>query len=235
MRPGAWGLRLEGWGTTSVERVGDPKPQAPRPLVSAIIEAVLTIDSFRSALGDFRPRVLPDEEGQTRAAVAAVLRPGTDGAELLFIHRAENPDDPWSGHMAFPGGRVDPGDAGPLAAVLRETCEEVDLDLEAIGERIGRLSDVAAMGRGRPMSMVISPFVFTIESTPTLMPNHEVSEVLWVPTSFIVDYSNREKMPYRYGDLSLELPCYRYRGRLIWGMTLGMVDELLSLVSGEDD
>ena len=106
---------------------------------------------------------------------------------------------------------------------------------EVVAEQIGRLSDVAAIGRGRPMSMVISPFVFLVESTPPLVPNHEVAEVLWVPANFIVDHSNRETMSYRHGDLSLELPCYRYQGHLIWGMTLGMVDELLSLVTGNDD
>jgi 8-oxo-dGTP pyrophosphatase MutT (NUDIX family) len=192
---------------------------------------VLTIVSFRTALGGFKPRLLAEEDGQARAAVAAVLQPGESGPELLFIHRAEDPLDPWSGHMAFPGGRVDPGDVDPLAAVLRETREEVGLDLETVGEEIGRLSDMAAIGRGRLMSMVITPFVFALESSPALVPNHEVAEVVWVPVGFIADHSNRETMPYRRAGLTLELPCYRYRDHLIWGMTLAMVDELLSLVS----
>ena len=191
---------------------------------------MLTVESFRSALGDYHPNLLPDVEGQTRAAVAAVLRPGEDGAELLFIHRAEDPRDPWSGHMAFPGGRVDPGDADPFAAALRETHEEVGLDLHSVAEQIGRLSDVAAIGRGRPMNMVINPYVFAASSPAPLIPNHEVAAVVWVPASYLADHRNRESMEYQRGGLSLELPCYRYQDRLIWGLTLGMVDELLSLV-----
>jgi len=191
---------------------------------------VLTVESFRAALGDYQPNLLLDVEGQTRAAVAAVLRPGEGGAEFLFIHRAEDPRDPWSGHMAFPGGRVDPGDVDPLAAAVRETKEEVGLDLLSIAEQIGRLSDVAAIGRGRPMNMVINPFVFATKTVPSLTPNHEVSAVVWVPASYLADHRNRESMEYQRAGLSLELPCYRYQDHLIWGLTLGMVDELLSLV-----
>lgn len=191
--------------------------------------AVLAIDDFRAALANHSPRDTPEFDGMTRAAVAAILRQGEDGAELLFIHRAEDPRDPWSGHMAFPGGRVDPDDDGRFAAALRETREEVGLDLEKVGEPLGRLSDMRAIGRGRPLSMVITPFVFAVASVPELVINHEVEEVVWVPVAFLADHGNRESMDYKRDELSLELPCYRYRDHLIWGLTLGMVDDLLSL------
>lgn len=192
--------------------------------------SVLTIDDFRAALASFRHRGVPLEEGMSQAAVAAVLRPGAAGADLLFIQRADDPNDPWSGHMAFPGGRVDPGDAGPLAAAIRETREEVGMILEPERHQIGRLSDVRAIGRGRPLSMVITPFVFAIDRPPSLTANHEVDATVWVPLAFLAAHGNRETMPYRRNGLELELPCYHFRGHLIWGMTLGMVDELLSLV-----
>lgn len=191
---------------------------------------MLSVDSFRAAFEGYRPQLLSESEGQTRAAVVAILRPGEAGAEILFIHRAEDPRDPWSGHMAFPGGKVDSKDADALAAAKRETLEEIGVELDDFAERIGRLSDVAAIGRGRPINMVITPFVFAAASVPSLTPNHEVAAVVWVPASFLADPGNRETMEYQRAGLSLELPCYRYRDHLIWGLTLGMVDELLSLV-----
>jgi 8-oxo-dGTP pyrophosphatase MutT (NUDIX family) len=192
---------------------------------------VLTIDRFRSALKSHAAERIPDFDGLTRAAVAAIFRPAASGADLLFIHRVEDPRDPWSGHMAFPGGKMEAGDSDLLASALRETREEVGLHLDVVGERLGRLSDVQAIGRGRPLSMVITPFVFAVDSAPELVTNHEVEAVVWVPVAFLADRANRETMPYRRGELSLELPCYRYRGHLIWGLTLGMVDDLLSLIS----
>jgi 8-oxo-dGTP pyrophosphatase MutT (NUDIX family) len=190
-----------------------------------------TIAEFRAALAGHLPRKVVLEEGMTRAAVAAILRSGPNGAELLFIQRADRPDDPWAGHMAFPGGRVDPSDADPLAAAMRETREEVGLALDPERERIGRLSELRAIGRGRPLRMVICPFVFAVERSEPLATNHEVDAVVWVPVTFLLDRANRGTMPYRREGLELELPCYRFHGHLIWGMTLGMVDELLALTT----
>lgn len=122
-------------------------------------------------------------------------------------------------------------DADLLAAALRETHEEVGLELEIVGEPLGRLSDIQAIGRGRPLSMVITPFVFAVTSVPELVTNHEVETAVWVPVDFLADHANRETLQYRREGLSLDLPCYRYQDHLIWGLTLGMVDDLLTLTS----
>lgn len=189
---------------------------------------------IESALAQFEPVRHRSPESVRWAAVAVVIQDGTDGAEVLFIHRAEHPDDPWSGHMAFPGGRVDPGDRGCRAAALRETREEVGLDLIRDGRPLGRLSDVAAVGRGRPMNLAISPFVYAVDHAPDLDPNHEVAAALWVPFGFLEDRANRSRIRWGHGG-GILLPCYRWRGRVIWGLTFGMVDELLAVVSGGGD
>jgi 8-oxo-dGTP pyrophosphatase MutT (NUDIX family) len=191
---------------------------------------MLKVDDVEQVLGDSSPRLVENQSELRRAAVSAVFRDGADEAELLFIHRAEHPDDPWSGHMAFPGGRVDPGDETSLAGALREAREELDLDLTRHGRLLGRLSDVRAVARGRRLPLVIEPYVFELRGAPVLTPNHEVATVVWVPLSFLTDHGHRSTMQWRVDNISIPLPCYRYNEHVIWGLTLQMLDELLELL-----
>ncbi len=191
-----------------------------------------SVDDLRLVMRNHSPRLLEHTEVLKVAAVAAVVHQARAGVEMLFIHRADDPNDPWSGHMAFPGGRVEEGDRDSLAAAVRETREEVGLELDSSGTLLGRLSDVPAVGRGRPMSLVVEPFVFVVEDRPVLDPNHEVADVVWVPLEFLLDRSNRSTIPWRHGDISVNLPCYRYQDHVIWGLTFGMVDELITLLEG---
>jgi 8-oxo-dGTP pyrophosphatase MutT (NUDIX family) len=165
-----------------------------------------------------------------RAAVAAVLRETKTGLDLLFILRAKHPRDPWSGQMGWPGGRVDDGDAGPLATALREAREELALDLEREGELLGALSEVRTHLRRAPGPLSVVPFVFELRGTPTLVPNNEVQEALWVPLPFLLDRGNRERFVWMGRGVPLAMPCYRFEGRVIWGLTLHMLDELLRLL-----
>ena len=125
---------------------------------------------------------------------------------------------------------MDPGDDTVVAAAVRETREELALDLRTDGEHLGRMSDVAAVSRGRPLSLVIVPHVFRISGDPQFRPNYEVAEVLWVSLSYLADYDNRSTVDWRLGSITIPLPCYRYHDRVIWGLTFGMVDELLGLL-----
>jgi 8-oxo-dGTP pyrophosphatase MutT (NUDIX family) len=176
---------------------------------------------------------LPSSAESRFAAVAAVIAEGARGPDLLFILRAEHPDDPWSGHMAFPGGRVEQGET-PASAVRREVLEEVGLDLDRDAAPLGRLSDLAAIGRGRPMGLVIVPFVFELTARTPLITNHEVEEVVWVPLSFLAERSSRSTTAWHHGGAEITLPCYRWQGRVIWGLTFAMVDELLERLEGEE-
>ncbi len=191
-----------------------------------------SLDRILGAAGRGRLRRLPRAPETRLAAVAAVVRDTPDGPGLLLIRRADHPEDPWSGHMAFPGGRVEPGES-PEQAVRRETLEEIGLDLDRDAVVHGSLSDVAAVARGRPLQMVILPFLFELVGDPELMPNHEVEEIVWVPLSFLLDRANRSTVPWSHGGATIHLPCYRWHGRVIWGLTFAMIDELLERIDAE--
>jgi 8-oxo-dGTP pyrophosphatase MutT (NUDIX family) len=185
--------------------------------------------SLAVALSRLRTRGDDDVPVTRKAAVAVILRDGDGGVELLFIRRAEHPRDPWSGQMGLPGGRVDPGDSSPLATALRETREEIALDLEALGRPLGRLSEVRTHLPLGSVPHSVVPFAFAIDGDPELRRNEEVQEALWVPLSFLMDRGNRSAFTWVRKGLPLPMPCYTFRGRVIWGLTLKIVDELIEV------
>lgn len=186
-------------------------------------------DDLARALGGRTP--LRVEGGRPRASVALVLRDGgPDGLELLFIRRAEHEKDPWSGHMGFPGGRAEPGDPSPEATAVRETLEETGLDLAGDGERLGELDEVKALARGRPVDLVIAPFVFRLARRLDGAPSHEVVSLHWLSLERLLAPESRSTLQYQYEESVLELPCLRIDGLVIWGLTYRMFDNLREVV-----
>ncbi len=169
-----------------------------------------------------------------RAAVALVLHDRTQDRgdwELLFIRRAAHPQDPWSGHMAFPGGRIEAADPNSRAAAQRECQEELGFDPGVHGRYLGRLSDLQAMASGRIVPLVIEPFLFAVPTLPLLRPDPaEVEEALWIPLRFFQQPEHRSVFDYRHDQHTYALPCYHWQGRRIWGLSLRMLDEFLALL-----
>ena len=162
-----------------------------------------------------------------RAAVALVFRDGAQGGlELLFIRRAEHERDPWSGHMGFPGGRREPGDPDLEATAVRETREETGLDLAGDGERLGALDEVVALARGRPVDLVIAPFVFRLRRRLDGAASHEVVSLHWLPLERLLAPGTRSTLQYQLEETVLELPCLRIDGLVIWGLTYRMFESL---------
>jgi 8-oxo-dGTP pyrophosphatase MutT (NUDIX family) len=194
----------------------------------------LGLDDLRAGLAPTlpggRPGGLVVPASEKRAAVAAVVRERDPavGAEVLFIRRAEKPRDPWSGHMAFPGGRRDPRDPDLLATALRETREEVGLDLSG-ARLLGRLDDVEAIARGVRVGLTITPLVFAIDGDPPLRPQpEEVAEALWAPLRPLATGEARTTYPWRLGPVPVPLPGYRVGDRVVWGLTYKMLELLFA-------
>jgi 8-oxo-dGTP pyrophosphatase MutT (NUDIX family) len=150
-----------------------------------------------------------------RAAVATVLREGASGVEALFIKRADRDGDPWSGHVAFPGGKREPADGSLLGTALRETEEEVGLRLAA-SSYLARLPDVRARSNGYR----VAHFVLRLDDRDAaIVTSPEVAAVLWVPLTvlaFAEPCTARGVFP------GVKLGDY-----VLWGMTYRMVGHLL--------
>lgn len=190
-----------------------------------MLPAVISVDQVRTALARYRPALHPVEEVR-HAAVAMILTEGERGAEVLFIERARHPADPWSGHMAFPGGRVDPGDANGRQAAERETLEEVGLSLEG-AELLGRLDD--KRGNRQP-EMVISAFVYHHPEPSEIRINYEVQEAFWFPLAGLLDAANH--VAYKtYGEIEFPGILVGQPDRhIVWGLTYSFLETFFETI-----
>ena len=187
---------------------------------------LLSEEQLRARLASHRPEHKPATETTRYAAVAAILRFDRE-AQVLLIKRAEHPDDPWSGHMAFPGGRQDETDADLPQTACRETAEEVGIDLTQSAELIGRLDDVQAVSRARAVDMVIVPHVYVlVEQTALSLDRKEVDEALWTPLEPMMSGRCATVRPYVHRGTTLELPAFQVNQHVVWKITYQMLQLL---------
>lgn len=176
-----------------------------------------------------RKPVTVDDPAIREASVALIV--GSDPDSILVIKRAERSGDPWSGHMGLPGGRRAVEDEHLLATAIRETWEEVGIQLSP-RHLLGSLDDVAP--RTRTLAPVFArPFVFGVEGQPILTPNAEVSAARWVPISILSDPTILRDFTLDIGGTSRTFPAYHLEEGTVWGMTERMLTSLFELISLE--
>jgi 8-oxo-dGTP pyrophosphatase MutT (NUDIX family) len=192
----------------------------------------MTVEQIRARLAQHRPARVEDGK-VARASVAVVLGAGDTGVELLLIQRATRDDDPWSGHIALPGGRRDPSDVDAIATAVRETGEEVGIDLAVDAEPIGGLDELRAVARNRPLDLVISPLVFALHRPVTLtLSAREVESAVWVPLSFLASGQARATYRRTLDGVASEFPAFRYEQYTIWGLTHRILEGFLAVAIG---
>ncbi|MEI6205193.1 MAG: CoA pyrophosphatase [Desulfuromonadales bacterium] len=174
----------------------------------------------------------PDSEGRTRASVAMILCQAQDDPEMLFIQRAADANDPWSGHIAFPGGKQEEGELVCQTA-RRETREEIGIDLE-MGRFLGRLSDIV----GANLPVRVSCCLFVVDQA-TCVPelSGEVSDVFWVRLSDLRDRTRHIQSNVAFDDRKFEVPAFRLPcvGKpVLWGITYRLVMQFLELLDYVD-
>lgn len=176
-------------------------------------------ESLRRSLGSYQPSTSgqPATEPGAEAAVSVVL--AGDDLSLLLIVRARHPDDPWSGHVALPGGRRDASDMDLLDTALRETEEEVGFSLpkDALWGTLPPLEAGAA--RQLPTRLSVTPFVFRLSERPLTRLNYEVAEAIWIPLVDLLSDERRASMELDHQGQRFSFPAYRVGEHLVWGLT----------------
>ena len=178
-----------------------------------------------------RPGTLaPDDGAPRRAAVAIVLRNAGDGViELLLIKRSEREDDPWSGHIALPGGRQDATDATLQDTAVRETREETGIDLARDGLVLGTLDELRPRSAMLP-SIIVTPFVAVVRADVTIEMSDEVASTFWVPLPSLADPLTAVEAEVTARGSTWRVPSYQLGGHTVWGMTERILRNLLVLL-----
>jgi 8-oxo-dGTP pyrophosphatase MutT (NUDIX family) len=154
------------------------------------------------------------------AAVLVGLREHPRGTAVLLTRRQDALRH-HAGQISFPGGRVDPGDGGPLAAALRETEEEVGLPMAAI-EPVGWLDAYATI-----TGFHVYPLVARIDPERPLHPNaDEVAEAFEVPLDFLMDPDSARHVRVEWRGRERALVEFHWGGHRIWGATAAMLVNL---------
>ncbi len=185
-------------------------------------------DRLRASLAGHEPR--RDGRDVGRAAVAAVLCAQME-PRVLFIHRTTVEGDPWSGHIAFPGGRIEPADPGAREAAEREAAEELGLNLTT-ARYLGQLDDQT----GVTIPVCVSAFAYEVEGTPTLTPNDEVADTFWYPLVDLANPGRRVTRRFRVGDTERDHPGIELeieRKPILWGLTYRFCLQILTLAGLE--
>ncbi len=192
----------------------------------------MTLDEIRDALDARQHKPAKFKATSRQASVAMILAGREKDLEVCFIRRAERAGDPWSGQVAFPGGKADSSDRDAHSVAERETHEEVGLKLTA-SHRVGPLPTRQVATR----NLVLSPFIYHIGSdeknTVFAREPDEVAHVFWVPMSHLFKQSSATELEYPIGGSGMTFPGIRYQEDVIWGLTLNVLDSFAQIMQRE--
>jgi 8-oxo-dGTP pyrophosphatase MutT (NUDIX family) len=165
-----------------------------------------------------------------RAAILLALRAREDGEpEVLMIKRADAEGDPWSGHIALPGGRMEPGDRDLAVTAVRETWEETGVDVARDGRLLGFLDDLTP--RSPTIApMVIRPYVALVRADVAIAASHEVAAAFWVPLTALraAEAWGTGTVQVRGGERRVSV--FRHGEYTVWGLTERVLRQFLSYI-----
>lgn len=167
----------------------------------------------------------PPDDGRRRAGVAAVIHDDPTGPRVLMMKRIERVGDPWSGHISLPGGGYQAGDGDLKATAIRETREELGVELASV-RFVGPLPALSPLSAG-PNGVEVTPFVFATAALLTTNPGPEAVSAFWLPLELAA--SGKLDAEYTYPGTARTFPSWSYEGHTIWGLTWRILGDLLAI------
>lgn len=173
-----------------------------------------------------QPPDTPPDPTDVRCAVAVVRTADAD-PRYLILQRARHPDDPWSGHLAFPGGRREEQDRHLLDTCVRETREECGLDLSPFATAAEALP-VAAAGGAVGRHLWVQPYLFIIPAVLPVTPcEREIARAFWVPASDLCRHDRHAFAPMSAHVQDTLFPFVPVADAQLWGFTYHLAMRVL--------
>jgi 8-oxo-dGTP pyrophosphatase MutT (NUDIX family) len=162
--------------------------------------------------------------GGLRFAAVAIIIKDRENPSVLLIKRAERSGDPWSGQIAFPGGKMQTGDGTARRTAERETLEEVGVDLEKSARFLG-YGQVTVTHTG---TMEVVPSVFVLGEAVTVKANEEVASYRWVGLQELTGPKAASSYTLRYEGQSIQMPAFMAGDYVVWGLTHRILASVLA-------
>jgi 8-oxo-dGTP pyrophosphatase MutT (NUDIX family) len=191
----------------------------------------LSLPQIRAVLADYGTTKSIEEPARLRAAVSIILKPVSNDVEVLFILRASQVGDPWSGQIAFPGGHYEDQDHSMKETAERETREEIGISLPEIASYLGPIAPVSATPKKTGKELTVYPFVYWLnEKDPVTSPNYEVAQIIWGSLNGM--YSGKSNTHYRFKveEKYETFPGYDIGEQTVWGLTYRMIHILFQTI-----
>lgn len=171
-------------------------------------------------LSSLRGKLLDGPDEDSHAAVAILLRERNDALEFFLVKRAEVEGDPWSGDMAFPGGKRGDDDRDLVETASREVLEETAIDLHEVS-KLGYMKPLYSSVRA---NMKVQPIVYILDKEPEVSLNYELTRYLWAPLKELVRSRTKKDVKGWNRDV------YKYDGEVVWGLTFRMLEQLIEML-----
>lgn len=191
----------------------------------------LVLSRIEKKLRDSETQPIITPPHARRAGVALILRSFGGELNILFIRRALREDDPWSGHIAFPGGHHERSDTDLMSTVIRETYEEVGVVLSR-SECVCQLPFEKPYTSDQRSDLVVLPYVFVLTHDPNVQLNHEVSEVIWAPLEQLVSGELLTHETVHFNENEYRLPGFRLKKKhFVWGLTFRVLHRFFTIIN----